>query len=331
MAQRLVQVFVPAEDADAVAELAGAREDEAPDAIWIEPHGEERAAVCFLGDEAHTGPVLDRVEVAYSKLEGFRVIVLPVEAVLPRPTLRPPRLGDWRMGVSREELYADLAQASQGSTNYYAMIVLSSVVAAIGLTQDNTAAVIGAMVVAPLLGPNMGLCLGLTLAQTDLIRSAVRSTVAGAGVALASSVALGLALHVDPAVGEIASRTHTGFGDLVLALAAGCAGALAYTSGAPAGVIGVMVAVALVPPMVVAGLLLAHGRVDLALGSLALALVNASALNLAGIATFLAKGVRPQRFGEARLARSASRRALGLWALVLVLLVVAILFSAPPR
>jgi hypothetical protein len=60
-------------------------------------------------------------------------------------------------------------------------------------------------------------------------------------------------------------------------------------------------------------------------------MVNASALNLAGIATFLAKGVRPQRFGEARLARSASRRALGLWTLVLVMLVVAILFSAPPR
>ncbi|MEQ9411405.1 MAG: DUF389 domain-containing protein [Fuerstiella sp.] len=47
-------------------------------------------------------------------------------------------------------------------------------------------------------------------------------------------------------VPSIAVRTSTGFGDLLLALAAGTAGTLAFTRGQAGAVIGVMVAVALV-------------------------------------------------------------------------------------
>jgi uncharacterized hydrophobic protein (TIGR00271 family) len=109
------------------------------------------------------------------------------------------------------------------------------------LARDNTAAVIGAMVVAPLLGPNMALALGIVLGDGSLVRRAVSTNFLGLAIALVSAALLGLALGADPSTPELASRTRVGIWDLALALAAGCAGALAYTTGIPTYLTGVMV------------------------------------------------------------------------------------------
>jgi uncharacterized membrane protein len=111
-------------------------------------------------------------------------------------------------------------------------------------------------------------------------------------------------------------------GDLALALAAGSAGTLAYTTGLPAAVIGVMVAVALLPPLVVAGLMLGAGESALAVGAMVLVLTNVTAVNLAGVATFLAQKVRPRRWWEAERAKRATRIALGTWTAMVAILVV---------
>ncbi len=70
-------------------------------------------------------------------------------------------------------------------------------------------------------------------------------------LALGVSFAIGWIFGVNPEIDQIANRTVVNFGDVILALAAGSAGVLAFTRGVSAGVIGVMVAVALLPPLVV--------------------------------------------------------------------------------
>jgi uncharacterized hydrophobic protein (TIGR00341 family) len=162
--------------------------------------------------------------------------------------------------VSREEVYSSIAGTAQLNSSYVALVILASVVAGIGLSRDNTAAVIGAMVVAPLLGPNMAIALGMVLGDRPLIRRALITNGLGLALAFASAAVLGLALNADAATPEIASRTRVAVWDLLLALAAGCAGALSYTTGAPTYLTGVMVAVALLPPAVASGLLLAGGN-----------------------------------------------------------------------
>jgi hypothetical protein len=89
-----------------------------------------------------------------------------------------------------------------------------------------------------------------------------------------------------------------GLGDIAVALASGCAGALAFTTGVSATLIGVMVAVALLPPLVTFGLLLGGGNLDLATGALSLFLMNLICVNLAGVATFLVQGIRPASWWE---------------------------------
>ena len=116
-------------------------------------------------------------------------------------------------------------------------------------------------------------------------------------------------------------RTVIGMADVALAAAAGAAGVLAVTRDQTTGLVGVMVAVALLPPVVALGLLLGGGHLDAALQAGLLTVTNIVALNLAAVCTFLAMGVRPRHWREVEQARTSTRIALMLWGGALALLV----------
>ena len=83
-----------------------------------------------------------------------------------------------------------------------------------------------------------------------------------------------------------------------------------------------MVAVALMPPLVVCGMLLSEGQIGLSFGAFLLTVANVICVNLAGVATFVAQGLRPRRWWEAERARKATIRATVIWVGLLILLVV---------
>jgi uncharacterized hydrophobic protein (TIGR00341 family) len=309
--------------------------------VWRDALPEGRTAVKALLPAEGAEAVLDLLEERFSHIEGFRIVLLSVEATLPRigeERKEEPAAGgaaavegepeERRIGrLGREELYSDVRDTVKVSGTYVAMVVLSTVVAAIGLVNDSVAVIIGAMVIAPLLGPNVALSLATTLGDVALARTALRANGLGLAIALALAVLLGLLLPVDPAVPELASRSALGMGDLALALASGAAGALAFTTGLSATLIGVMVAVALLPPLVTCGLMLGSGQWEAAVGALLLTAANVICVNLAGVTTFLVQGVRPATWWEADRAKRATRRALLLWALLLTALVAIVLLS----
>ena len=243
--------------------------------------------------------------------------------MIPRPAAidHPGRAERVRSAaVSREEVYANIADGAKLHRHYLTLVVLAAIVAGVGLTNDNTAAVIGAMVVAPLLGPNMAIALGIVLGDLALVRRALVTTGAGFALTLIFAVFLGLALGADPTTPELASRTQVGIWDVALALAAGCAGALAFTSGAPTYLTGVMVAVALLPPTVACGMLLSSGNWAGAANALLLAASNVTAVTLAAILTFAWRGMRPRNWWLAERARSSARNGIVTFVGLLVLL-----------
>ncbi len=176
------------------------------------------------------------------------------------------------------------------------------------------------MVIAPLLGPNMALALATTLGDLILLRRASLTALAGIGIAMVLSVILGVILQIDPASPEISTRVGVGMGNIVVALASGAAGALAFTTGVSAILIGVMVAVALLPPLVAFGLLLGGGHPAFAMGALALFLMNLICVNLAGVGTFLLQGIRPATWWEKDRAVKATRISIVMWAVLLAAL-----------
>lgn len=332
MSERLIQILVPADRAERLREIVSQAEDVT---AWHD--GSDGACLLTIQVPAkEVEAVLDPVQSAMGAVEGFHAFVMPVEAVLPEkkePTPDPavdatqekPKRSPSR--VSREELYADLNEQTILDRNYVIMVILSTIVAAVGLSRDNTAAIIGAMVMAPLLGPNMALALATTLGDTALSARALRTN--GCGILLAAALAFagGFVLHVDPSLPEIASRTVVDTTDLLVALAAGIAGALAFTAGVPASLVGVMVAVALLPPLVVCAMLLAGGHLQESFGALLLLMTNVIAVNLAGVGTFLFQGVSPRTWWDAERSKRMTRRSLRLWVTLLIVVVTLIWLS----
>jgi uncharacterized hydrophobic protein (TIGR00341 family) len=291
--------------------------------------------VRILLDAEQSEAVLDLLGERYAGKEGNRVVILAVEATLPRdepePADTPEQAAQEEKSqerISREELYEDIKDAAQCSRVYLSMVVLSTIVAAVGLYYDSVAIIIGAMVIAPLLGPNMALSLGTTLGDLSLLRRAIMTALAGIATTMVLSVFIGMLLQVNPASPELASRNGVGLGDIAVALASGCAGALAFTTGVSTALIGVMVAVALLPPLVAFGLLLGSWHPALAMGALSLFLVNLISINLAGETTFMAQGIPPATWWEKDQAEKATHTALKIWvALFAVLIVLILLFQ----
>ena len=118
-----------------------------------------------------------------------------------------------------------------------------------------------------------------------------------------------------------------GIGDIILALAAGSAGALSFTTGVPTTLIGVMVAVALLPPLVTCGMLVGSGYMKDAFYALLLVFTNIICINLAGVLTFVLQGIKPLTWWEADKAKKATKIAIMLWVFLLLMLLIIILVS----
>ena len=262
------------------------------------------------------------------------MILLPVEASIPRTDISDNKSPSHHnetgtkqtiaIRISREELYSDIVDSTRLSKFFVLMTILSTVVAAIGLLKDNVAVIIGAMVIAPFLGPNVALALSTNLADEKLGVRALKTLLSGILIVLLLTTAMGYFFETNPNIHEIATRTHADLSDIILAFASGCAGVLAYTTGASSAVIGVMVAVALLPPLAVCGLLLGSGHFSDALGSFLLFTTNTICINLAGVTTFLVQGISPRIWWEADRAKKAARKALILWSIILAVLAVII-------
>ncbi|GJM14880.1 MAG: hypothetical protein DHS20C13_02070 [Thermodesulfobacteriota bacterium] len=335
MSLRLIEIILPEEEN--LERLRELLEGHPVIEIWEDLISGEKNLVKILVKAEESEEILDLLEKRFSKSEQFRIMLQAVEATIPRPEKtnkdEPEEVVENNnktktVGrISREELYADMDSQANITSVYIVLIVLSSIVASIGILKDNVAIIIGAMVIAPLLGPNMALALGTTLGDTDLIIRALKANLVGIVTTLALSIVIGIVFSVDPGIGELSSRTQVGLGDVAIALAAGVAGTLSFTKGLPSALIGVMVAVALLPPTVTVGMLIGSNNMSLVPGAVQLVLVNIICVNLAGVTTFFFKGVRPRTWWETKKAEKATRIAFVIWSLLLVILVVTILKS----
>lgn len=205
------------------------------------------------------------------------------------------------------------------------LVILSAIVAAIGLIENDVAVVIGAMVITPLLEPNLALSLGTALGDVHLLRKATWTLLVGIVLTLGLSVAIGAFWPSPIASDALLSRTKVGVDSVALALASGAAAALSLTTGLSSVLVGVMVAVALLPPAATFGLMLGQGRFSLALGAGLLLVVNIVCVNLASNIVFFIKKVRPRTWLEKQKAKRAMAVWVTGWCVTLVVLVLLII------
>lgn len=281
---QIIETVAPASVQDDILRLA--RRNEVSDA-WISGERDNQCVIKILSSNEKSQRVLDQLQDMMEGKNNFRVLVYPLELSLPNDSQR-------KSGMTRESLYNQLSAESRLDWHFVMLVILSTVVAAIGLIENNVAVIIGAMVIAPLLGPNLALSLATTLGHIKEIRNALKTLLAGLTLALLIAWGIGVlypGLELTP---EILSRTHVGLSSLALALASGAAAALSVTTGVSSVLVGVMVAVALLPPTVTLGIMLGIQDWHSATGALALLLVNIASVNFTTQLTMRLKGIQPR-------------------------------------
>ncbi|MFB6344563.1 MAG: TIGR00341 family protein [bacterium] len=236
--------------------------------------------------------------------------------------------------ISREELVTRAEALSRGTSNFMLFTIISGIVATVGLLTNSAAVVVGSMVIAPLIGPAMASSVATVVNDNEMFWDGVKTQTTGVAVAVISSglFALLLRFTILPDVElllleQVAERVHPGPLALVVALGAGIAGALSITSGMSAALVGVMIAVALIPPAAAFGLGLAYYRPVVAVSSGVLVLLNLFSINLAGLGTLWFKGYRPERWFETKVAWSATLRRSLFLAVMVVFLTGALAFA----
>jgi uncharacterized hydrophobic protein (TIGR00341 family) len=335
MALRMVEMVLPDDKGRSVEELL---EDFTILGAWQQPLENNRILARVLVRSEATEAVIEKLSGGLAPGDECRAWIMNVAATLPEPEEEEEdqaEEGDEEREEADEKSHEDriavieivetLRTGGEFSKTFVLTTFLATVVACVGLVKDSVAVVVGAMVIAPLLAPTMGISLGTTLGDTDVIRDGSRNTIFGCFFTLGVSALFGFPFDFALDSSVLVSRTSVDLLDMAAALAAGSAGALAYTSGIAGAVVGVMVAVALLPPLAAAGLFLGAGEYGNAGAAFLLYIVNITCMILAGVITFWAQGVRPSKHWEEARARKMVFRALGFALISVALLVAAIL------
>lgn len=300
---RLIQVLVPDDCRDAVLAVL---DDERIDYVLTreESNGDNSAIVQFpLPAQA-----VDRVlsDLREAGLSDDYTVIGSVE------TARTPNIeeledkfvkgGDEDDSIATDEIRTKALGMNPSPVTYYAMTVLSAIVATAGLLLDSPAIVVGSMVIAPQVGSAMTASVGLVLNDRHMIIDGLRSQILGLGVAIVSATIFGWALKsaqfIPPSlnvvtVNQISQRISPGFLSVAVGLCAGAAGALGLATALPVSLVGVMIAAALIPAAAAVGIGLAWGPPVIALGAFVLLVVNTVSINAAGGGVLWILGYRP--------------------------------------
>lgn len=209
------------------------------------------------------------------------------------------------------------------ASRFWALLVLAGIIAAAGVVADSTATVIGAMIVAPLMTPILGIALGVVLSDRASLLRSIGYVLGGALVVVAIGIALGWIVGDPTGFAEnsqVNSRISPHLIDLLAALATGVVGAFALVRSDISDTLpGVAIAISLVPPLAVVGLLVSVSRYDAATHALLLFATNVAAIVATGIIVLLVYRVRAAALGTV-----APLRGLTLLTVMIFVVVVAV-------
>lgn len=224
--------------------------------------------------------------------------------------------------TDRIDLFDRLQVGARWNVDFMMMIGLSTAIASLGLIQNSTAVVIGAMVVAPLMTPLIGAGLALVQGNTIFFRDSIKAMGYGIGAALLISLCLGFIVPMEQLTPELLARGAPTIIDLGVAFLSGAAAAYAVARPSLLGALaGVAIAAALVPPLATVGISLAEGAWKVSEGAAILFATNLVAIILGAALIYRRLGIQGSRL----------RKGLPLWGrrTVLLLSLLAVILTAP--
>lgn len=278
---------------------------------------DDRTSIRLYVETSELQAVLDRLQTFLSARSDSLILLSAVDAQIGGSD----NLIDSDLNfvvATREEIFLEISKGTECDRNFLILAVLATIVAAIGISEDNVAVVIGAMVIAPLLGPNLGLALGSVMGDKELMKDALFTNLVGVCITILVAIVFSLLWTPNLDSNELLSRTTIQPASIVLALASGIAAVVSLTTRLTNTLVGVMVAVALAPPATVMGMMIGIQNWTLAAGAAQLLMVNIVAVNFSAQVVFLIRGVRPRTWLAQRKAKQSTALNLAIWSALLL-------------
>lgn len=284
--------------------------DKAEDAIkgcdniinrWTQKNKSSHSLYLIVAE--HRQELMDNLQEIAEQDKSIRVIIMPVDATFPKNYKEERQEEEQNQPnffeiISREEMVEKVRDQARLNGSYISLVVISAIVATIALVEGNLAILIGAMVITPLIGPNLSLALATAIADTKLIKTSLFSGLAGAALTFITALLTGVIMGSSANKNLATTLIDYGFESLPVAACAGVAAAILLLQGTVSTLIGVMVAVAFLPPIAMTGLSLATGHYYQSLDAAMLFAINLVAFNLAAKTVLFIAGIRPRRGDE---------------------------------
>lgn len=193
-----------------------------------------------------------------------------------------------------KDLFLALKENAKTTNTFVLLMILSALLATLGLFLNSPSVVIGAMVLAPLMSPIISSSMGLLRSDSDLSRRSFATLLTGMFIALSLSALMAFILPFQEITNEIEGRLHPSTLDLLVAVLSGIAGAFANArENIAKSLPGVAIAVALVPPLCVSGIGIGWLNFDVFYGAMLLFLTNLTGIVMAAGVSFMAIGYAP--------------------------------------
>ncbi|CAF4750234.1 unnamed protein product [Rotaria sp. Silwood1] len=177
---------------------------------------------------------------------------------------------DFKRSIRARLTVLQVVNAIRGQTlfsfDFLVLTILASIIASMGLLEDNSVILVASMLVSPLMGPILGIVFGLCISDSTLWKVGLRTEAIGLLITIVTGFIVGLCTTWS----EIKWGSSTSFpthemrsrGDIrrlwagaLVALPSGAGAALSVLGGNVGSLVGVAISASLLPPAVNAGLL----------------------------------------------------------------------------
>ncbi|AKF24308.1 hypothetical protein YH65_02045 [Sulfurovum lithotrophicum] len=196
-------------------------------------------------------------------------------------------------------LFSSLREEGRLSSTFMVLLILATMIATFGLFINSSSVVIGAMLLAPLMQPIVSMSMGVLRQDSALELSSVKTIVVGVLSVLLTAALIAWFIPIEKLTTEMSGRLFPTTLDLFIAIASGMAAAYAKSNEKISGSLaGVAIAVALVPPLAVAGVGLGWAQWHMFSSAFLLFLTNLVGIVLAAALTFVVLGYSPLRVAK---------------------------------
>lgn len=197
--------------------------------------------------------------------------------------------------VNHKGVIKDIYLEVDISAGYFLMLTIANLIALMGLITNSVAVIIGAMLISPLMGPILSSGFAFITGDVVIGKKALKKVSYSVVITILIATFITYLSPLQEVTSEITARTRPNLYDLIIAVLAGTAGAIAICTKKSyiTIVTGVAIATAVIPPLSVAGFGLGIGRPFIALGGFLLFFTNFVAIILATCIVFYIHGFKP--------------------------------------